>query len=151
MLRNLRYYWRTNLAVVVGVIAGTAVIGGALVVGDSVRGSLRQMSLDRLGRIDDVLTGPRFFREDLAQRALSPARRSKSGFPPRRRPSWWGARFWPRRARRRAVPAECRSSAPTSVCGPCSEHGDVPVPREQDVVLNDAPGAASGRHSRETA
>ena len=66
-LRNLRYHWRTNLAVMAAVIAGTAVIGGALVVGDSVRGSLRQMSLDRLGQIDDVLAGPRFFREDLAQ------------------------------------------------------------------------------------
>ena len=50
------------LAVIVGVIAGTAVIGGALIVGDSVRGSLRQMSLDRLGQIDDVLAGQRFFR-----------------------------------------------------------------------------------------
>ena len=67
VLRNLRHYWVTNLAVIAAVIAGTAVIGGALVVGDSVRGSLRQISLDRLGRIDDVLTGMRFFREDLAQ------------------------------------------------------------------------------------
>jgi putative ABC transport system permease protein len=37
ILRNLRYYWLTNLAVIAAVIAGTAVIGGALVVGDSVR------------------------------------------------------------------------------------------------------------------
>src|SRR5580704_12072620 len=71
VLRNLRYYWRTNLAIVAAVIAGTAVISGALVVGDSVRGSLRQMSLDRLGQIDDVLAGPRFFREDLASELSS--------------------------------------------------------------------------------
>ncbi len=70
VLKNLRFYWRTNLAVIAAVIAGTAVIGGALVVGDSVRGSLRQMSLDRLGRIDDVLVGFRFFREDAAQELL---------------------------------------------------------------------------------
>ena len=48
-------------------IIGTAVIGGALIVGDSVRASLRQMTLDRLGQIDDAPTGPRFFREALAQ------------------------------------------------------------------------------------
>jgi ABC-type antimicrobial peptide transport system permease subunit len=66
LLRNLRFYWRTNLAVICGVVAATAVISGALVVGDSVRDSLKQMSLDRLGRIDFVLQGMRFFREELA-------------------------------------------------------------------------------------
>lgn len=66
LFQNLRYYWRTNLAVILGVIAATAVIGGALVVGDSVRDSLRQMSLDRLGDIDYAMTGGRFVREQLA-------------------------------------------------------------------------------------
>ena len=33
--RSLTHYWRTNLAVLLGVIAATAVIGGALLVGDS--------------------------------------------------------------------------------------------------------------------
>lgn len=63
--RSLGHYWRTNLAVISGVIAATAVIGGALIVGDSVRDSLRQMSLDRLGGVDHALSGGRFFREDL--------------------------------------------------------------------------------------
>ena len=63
---SILYYWRTNLAVLLGVVAGTAVIGGALIVGDSVRMSLRQMSLDRLGRIDHALHSHRFFREELA-------------------------------------------------------------------------------------
>jgi putative ABC transport system permease protein len=66
IINSLRHYWRTNLAVLLGVIAGTAVIGGALVVGDSVRGSLQQMTLDRLGRIDYALNTHRFFREALA-------------------------------------------------------------------------------------
>lgn len=66
LIASIFHYWRTNLAVMLGVIAGTAVIGGALIVGDSVRGSLRQMTYDRLGEIDHVLTGPRFFREQLA-------------------------------------------------------------------------------------
>src|SRR5947208_572999 len=64
-VRSLLHHWRTNLAVLMGVVAGTAVIGGALIVGDSVRGSLRQMTLQRLGRIDFVVSGPRFFREGL--------------------------------------------------------------------------------------
>lgn len=66
LLRTLLFHWRTNLAVWLGVVAGTAVIGGALIVGDSVRGSLRDMTLARLGSIDFALTGPRFFREQLA-------------------------------------------------------------------------------------
>ncbi len=66
IIESLRYYWRTNLAIVLGVVVGTAVIGGALIVGDSVRASLRQMTLDRLGRIDDAVTGFRFIREQLA-------------------------------------------------------------------------------------
>ena len=65
--RSLVHYWRTNLAVLLGVIAATAVIGGALIVGDSVRDSLRQMSLDRLGGVDDALVGLRFFRQQLAE------------------------------------------------------------------------------------
>lgn len=66
LLKSLLYYWRPNLAVVAGVVIATAVLGGALIVGDSVRDSLRQMSLDRLGRIDHALAGMRFFREELA-------------------------------------------------------------------------------------
>lgn len=65
--RSVKYFWRTHLAVLLGVVAGTAVISGALIVGDSVRDSLRQMSLDRLGRVDVALHSHRFFRQDLAE------------------------------------------------------------------------------------
>ena len=44
----------------------TAVLTGALLVGDSVRGSLRSLSLDRLGKIDSLMIANRFFRTDLA-------------------------------------------------------------------------------------
>jgi len=64
--RSLLFYWQTNVAVLLGVIAATAVIGGALLVGDSVRDSLRQMTLDRLGEVDHALIGQRFFRQQLA-------------------------------------------------------------------------------------
>lgn len=75
---SLRHYWRTNAAIVLGVVVGTSVIGGALIVGDSVRASLRQMTLDRLGTIDDVVTGHRFFREQLVS-DLSAEARSSAG------------------------------------------------------------------------
>jgi putative ABC transport system permease protein len=64
---GLVHHRRMHLAVGLGVMAGTAVLVGALVVGDSVRGSLRHLTLDRLGKIDEVLLADRFFREELAE------------------------------------------------------------------------------------
>ena len=65
MRRSLIYFWRINLAVALGVAVATAVLTGALIVGDSVRGSLRDLSLSRLGKIDHALVSERFFRESL--------------------------------------------------------------------------------------
>lgn len=64
--RNLSYYWRTNLAVVLGVASAVAVLSGALLVGDSVRGSLRDLFVQRLGQTDHAITATGFFREQLA-------------------------------------------------------------------------------------
>jgi ABC-type lipoprotein release transport system permease subunit len=66
VLRNLRHFWRTNLAVIAGVAVAVAVLAGALLVGDSVRGSLRALVLERLGRTDRVVLSDGFFREALA-------------------------------------------------------------------------------------
>ncbi len=66
ILRSLVHHWRMHSAVALGVMAATAVLTGALVVGDSVRGSLRHLTLDRLGRIDEALVTDRFFRAELA-------------------------------------------------------------------------------------
>ena len=66
VLRGLTYYWRTNVAVVLGVATAVAVLAGALLVGDSVRGSLRGLVLQRLGRTDRVVVSSGFFREALA-------------------------------------------------------------------------------------
>ena len=65
MRRSLSYFWRIQLAVLLGAAVATAVLTGALLVGDSVRGSLRDLTLDRLGRIDYALVSERFFREEL--------------------------------------------------------------------------------------
>ncbi len=64
--RGLTFYWRTHVAVALGVAAAGAALTGALVVGDSMRLSLRAVALSRLDGIDQVLTGPRFFRQSLA-------------------------------------------------------------------------------------
>lgn len=69
VLASLIHYGRTNLAVAFGVMAATAVLTGALLVGDSMRGSLRDLTLDRLGRIDQVLVAQRFFDAKLADKA----------------------------------------------------------------------------------
>jgi putative ABC transport system permease protein len=63
---SLVQYWRVHLAVAAGVAVATAVITGALLVGDSVRGSLSDLVLERLGIIDEVIVGEQPFREELA-------------------------------------------------------------------------------------
>ena len=65
-LRGLAHYWRTNLAVVLGVATAVAVLTGALVVGESVRASLRGLATDRLGRTDHAVVASIFFREGLS-------------------------------------------------------------------------------------
>ena len=51
VLRSLRYYVRAHLGVVLGAAVGSAALIGALVVGDSVRLSLKEMALSRLGKV----------------------------------------------------------------------------------------------------
>jgi putative ABC transport system permease protein len=66
ILRSATYHWRTNMAVSLGVAAAVAVLGGALLVGDSVRGSLRDLVLSRLGHTGQVISSMGYFREALA-------------------------------------------------------------------------------------
>jgi hypothetical protein len=77
--RGLAYHWRGHAAVVLGVACAVSALAGSLLVGDSVRASLREIFLRRLGRADHALTSARFFREALAaeltggpQRAAAP-------------------------------------------------------------------------------
>lgn len=66
ILRSLAYYRSTGAVVAFGMAIATTVVTGALVTGDSVRGSLRDTGLARLGRIDYALVAPSYFRESLA-------------------------------------------------------------------------------------
>ena len=67
--RSLRFHWRSHLGVVLGAAIGSAALIGALVVGDSVKGSLQERNLERLGHGSWLLfTSDRFFREELPMR-----------------------------------------------------------------------------------
>lgn len=57
-----------HLATLAGVVAGAAALTGALVVGDSMRGSLRDQALARLGPVEHALVSARLFEESLARR-----------------------------------------------------------------------------------
>ena len=69
---SLVYHARSHLGALLGSAVGTAVLVGALVVGDSVRGSLRHMALARLGKTEFALNAnDRFFRAALANEVAS--------------------------------------------------------------------------------
>ncbi|PYJ56928.1 MAG: hypothetical protein DME24_20730 [Verrucomicrobia bacterium] len=75
IFRSLHFHARAHLGALVGAAVGSAVLIGALVVGDSVRGSLRDMALARLGRVQIALAAnDRFFRaalsDELAHKGL---------------------------------------------------------------------------------
>ncbi len=69
--RSLRHYWRTQLGVVLGTALAALVLTGALLVGDSVKGTLRAQAESRVGKIGDAfVTGERLvpFSADPAKR-----------------------------------------------------------------------------------
>lgn len=67
--RSLRFHRRAHFGVVLGAAIGSAALIGALLVGDSVRASLRAMALSRLGNIEFVLNAQdRLFQSSLRQR-----------------------------------------------------------------------------------
>lgn len=84
-LRSLRFHARSHLGAFLGAAVGAAVLVGALVVGDSVRGSLRDLALLRLGKTQLAMaTGDRLFTSFLGfmlQQALPPAGLGRAGAP----------------------------------------------------------------------
>lgn len=71
-IKSLLYFWKLNLTMVLGVALSTAILLGAFVIGDSVSYSLKQITLQRLGNTDWVITGgERLFRAELAHEISS--------------------------------------------------------------------------------
>ncbi len=72
LARSLKHYWRSHLAVFLGVVVTTMVLVGSLLVGDVVRLSLRRLAERRLGRTELAVAGAgRLYREALAGRLQS--------------------------------------------------------------------------------
>ncbi len=76
--RSLAYHRGMHLAVLLGVIVAGTVLTGALLIGDSMRGSLRGLVVERLGNIDQVVIAPRFFRAALGKEFESNVRPTNS-------------------------------------------------------------------------
>lgn len=67
--RTVLYHWRQLLAVFLAAAVASTVLTGALLVGDSMRGTLRALTEERLGNIETAVVGAGFFPADLANRA----------------------------------------------------------------------------------
>ena len=65
---SLKHFWQIHLTVALCTAVATGVLAGALIVGDSVRGSLRSLTTERLGAIQHALLADHFFQPDLLQR-----------------------------------------------------------------------------------
>ena len=65
-LRNVRFYARTQFPVMLGVMLATAVLTGSLVIGDSLRGSLRDRALRRLAGVEVTYAGTQFVSQSIA-------------------------------------------------------------------------------------
>ena len=67
MIASIAYYWRQHLVTALGTAVATSVLTGALLVGDSVRGSLRALTVERLGRVTHAVTSERYVRTELGR------------------------------------------------------------------------------------
>ena len=67
-IKGMRFHFRNHLGVFLGVALSTAVIVGALLVGDSLRYSLKRLGEQRLVNVKSaIMSQDRFFREALAE------------------------------------------------------------------------------------
>jgi putative ABC transport system permease protein len=68
IFKSIAYHWRSLLAVGLGVVIGTAVLTGAFIVGDSIRNSLKQITFNKLGKVQYAMeVRGRFFRSEIEQ------------------------------------------------------------------------------------
>jgi ABC-type antimicrobial peptide transport system permease subunit len=69
ILRTIRHYLKLNFTIVLGIALSTAILVGALIIGDLVRYSLQQITVQRLGKTSQVITaGERLFGRPLAEK-----------------------------------------------------------------------------------
>lgn len=64
VLQSARYYWRGHIGLLFGTFLAATILTGSMLVGDSVRASLRRVAALRLGKIEGgVIGGDRWFTE----------------------------------------------------------------------------------------
>jgi ABC-type antimicrobial peptide transport system permease subunit len=82
IFRSLCFYARAHLGALLGAAVGSTVLIGALAVGSSVRGTLRELALTRLGKVELALaSGERLFRAQLALDLRMGLRQAGLGIP----------------------------------------------------------------------
>ncbi|BBM88195.1 ABC transporter permease [Candidatus Uabimicrobium amorphum] len=59
--RSVQYYWKTILLVTIGIIIGTTVVTGSMIIGKSVPQSLLDNAMARIGNIDYALRSTKLF------------------------------------------------------------------------------------------
>lgn len=68
ILKTAKHYWRIHLLVALCTAVATAVLSGALIVGDSMRGSLRNITNERIGSIQHAIIADHFFLPEIVKR-----------------------------------------------------------------------------------
>ncbi len=79
--QSLRHHWLSGLTIILATAVASAVLTGALFVGDSMRYSLRQMTLERLVGTTHLLLTDRFFPKQLVGRLQATPPPSANVFP----------------------------------------------------------------------
>ncbi len=62
---STKHFWQIHLTVALCTAVATGVLAGALIVGDSMRGSLQDITLERLGGIQQALISDQFFEQKI--------------------------------------------------------------------------------------
>lgn len=133
VLRGIWHYRKLNLVVMCAVAISTAVIAGSMIVGDSIRHSLRSMTEQRLGRITHVLHSPRFVRQQLANEVAGNVDDSSRVFAP--------AILLPSSIERSVDDEKLRRAGSVSLTGLSEdgwqllENGGLAAPGDREVVL----------------
>lgn len=74
VIAGFRFHWRSHLGALLGAALSAAVLVGALLISDSLQGTLRNQGEARIGRVVSALSsGERFFRSELAARVSKDA------------------------------------------------------------------------------
>ncbi len=94
--RTLRHYRGSSLAVIAGLAVATAVITGSLVIGTSLRGSLLDLTLARLGSVNHAAVLPRPISDQIVSGtdALALLRTTGTATPAQGEPNPVGVTVW---------------------------------------------------------